>query len=131
MKHIPRSSNSTAQPPPKDARLPVRDMAHALSVAGGSQQLADKLFLAFLRELPQQLETMRRQAADNDREALWDTAHRMHGSTALCGVPALNRVVSELEHAIKSATPGEIDQALRQVASEVDRLQRSQPACTE
>ncbi|GEM_PF-2442157 len=115
------------EPQPRgESSLPLRDIEHALSVAGGSSRLADKIFFALQQELPKQLDCMRRQAAENSRDELWNLAHQMHGSTAMCGVPALNQAVEKLVHAARSARPEEIEQRLEQVAAEISRLQCSQ-----
>ncbi len=127
MKNIPLTSSVMEQQSHRASSLPVRDMEHALNVAGGSKRLADKIFFELQQELPKQLDSMRQQAAENNRDALWNIAHRMHGSTALCGVPALNQAVEKLEHAIKGARAEEIDRELEQVAAEINRLRRSQP----
>ncbi len=126
MKKIPYSFDIMEPQPQRELSLPLRDIEHALSVAGGSRRLADKLFFALQQELPKQLDSMRRQAAEHGWDELWNLAHRMHGSTALCGVPALNQAVEKLEHAARSKRPEEIDRRLEQVAAEISRLQRSQ-----
>jgi len=107
------------------ATLPRRDYKHALSVSGGSEALADKMFSALQKELPKQLTSMQKLAADGDYDALWNIAHRMHGSTAICGVPALNQAVAMLEKTIKSGTNEEKQLCLKQVAHEINRLLNS------
>ena len=102
--------------------LTIRNIEHALSVAGGSKTLADKMFSALQIELPQQLDAMQKQAADNNWDELWNITHRIHGSTAICGVPALNQAVADLEQAIKTGTAEEKHHNLKQVANEIDRV---------
>jgi len=105
--------------------LSIRDLEHALSVAGGSRALVDKMFVALQKELPQQLDSMQQQAAESNWGELWHMAHRMHGSTAVCGVPALNQAVAKLEQAISSGTLAEKCYQLEQVAYEIDRVLHS------
>jgi two-component system sensor histidine kinase BarA len=102
--------------------LPIRDHEHALSVAGGSKALADKMFSALQKELPNQLYSMQKQAIEGNYDELWNIAHRMHGSTAICGVPALNQAVETLEKTIKKGTDEEKHYHLKQVANEISRV---------
>ncbi len=111
--------------------LPVRDTAHALAVAGGSKKLADKLFFELKQELPKQLTVMQQYATANNWDELWHIAHRIHGSTAICGVPALNQAVEKLEYAAKTEAVEERDHALKQVACEISRLLLHQELQTE
>ncbi len=102
--------------------LSIRDIEHALSVTGGSRALADKIFSALQKELPKQLDSMQKHAAECNWDELWNIAHRMHGSTAVCGVPALNQAVEKLEHTIRTGTSEEKHHSLEQVAYEIDRI---------
>jgi len=118
------SANTHNKEPKKQDKtaLPIRDHEHALSVAGGSKALADKMFSALQKELPKQLDSMQKQATEGDDDKLWNIAHRMHGSTAICGVPALNQAVATLEQTIKKGTDEEKYYHLKQVANEIDRV---------
>jgi len=81
--------------------LPILDIPHAIEQAGGNPDLAKELFTMLLKELPD-LKTRLNQAFSNgDQQGLWDHAHKIYGSTAYCGVPALNKAARELEEAIK------------------------------
>jgi len=111
-----------------DNNLPIRDIAHALAVAGGSKKLADKIFFELKQELPKQLTAMQQHATASNWDELWHIAHRIHGSTAICGVPALNQAVEKLEHAVKTETTEERHHNLKQVACEIDRLLQHQEA---
>ena len=102
--------------------LPIRDTAHALAVAGGSKKLADKIFFELTQMLPKQLTVMQQHAAASNWDELWHVAHRIHGATAICGVPALNQAMEKLEHAVKIEMAEEKHHNLKQVACEIDRL---------
>lgn len=108
------------------AILPARDSAQAVRIAGGAAELAEHMFMQLLEELPRQFELMQRQAMEKDWEGLWNTAHRMHGATAVCGVPALDRAVALLENEIKAKSPERIQARLAQAGAEMERLLRHQ-----
>ncbi len=106
--------------------LPIRDHAHALCVAGNSKALADKMFFALKEELPKQLSSMQKLITEGDFDELWNIAHRVHGSTSICGVPALNQAVATLEKTIKNGTNEEKQQHLEGVANEINRILHSE-----
>ena len=116
------SVNANNSHPENEIILPVYDHEHALSVAGGSNDLADKMLSAVKCELPKQLDYMQKQAAAGNYDELWNIAHRMHGSTAICGVPALNQAVALLEQAIKEGSNEEKHHHLERVTNEIQRV---------
>jgi len=79
----------------------VVDYTEAIDKAGGNTELAKELFGMLLQELPalrDQLELAIKQA---DLPAIRDHSHKIHGSTAYCGVPQLRAAASEMEIAVK------------------------------
>jgi HPt (histidine-containing phosphotransfer) domain-containing protein len=88
----------------KTTMLPMLDIPHAIEQAGGNPDLAKELFTMLLKELPDQKHKLNQALNDGDEQGLWDNAHKIYGSTAYCGVPALQRAAKELEEAIKAKT---------------------------
>ena len=78
------------------------DIPHAIEQAGGNPELAKELFTMLLKELPDLQHKLNQAFNNGDEQGLWDQAHKIYGSTAYCGVPALNKAAKELEEAIKS-----------------------------
>ena len=123
----PISSISVSKKADKDSlALPIRDLAKALHITGGADDLAENMFTELLKQLPQQFELMQQQAVENDWEGLWNTAHRMHGAAAVCGVPALGHAVALLESKAKTGQPEEIQVYLAQAGAEIERLLNTQ-----
>jgi two-component system sensor histidine kinase BarA len=83
------------------AMLPILDIPRAIEQAGGNPDLAKELFTMLLKELPDLKTRLNQAFNDGDQQSLWDHAHKIYGSTAYCGVPALNKAAKELEEAIK------------------------------
>lgn len=79
----------------------VLDRKQAVQKAGGDPQLAKGLFDILLKELPDQLEKLNTAYAKGSLGSLWEHAHKIHGSTAYCGVPTLQQAVASLESALK------------------------------
>ena len=102
--------------------LPMRDRELALSITGGDDRLADRMFGLLLRQLPEDLQRLDQWCREEDWEALRTGAHKLHGSTMYCGVPALNRTVHNLELASRSRDTKMIERALEVLHREVDRL---------
>ena len=78
------------------------DYGEALEKAGGNADLAKELFSMLLQELPKLREQLQTAIVQTDIQAAWDHAHKIYGSTAYCGVPALRLAAQEMEAAVKS-----------------------------
>ena len=106
------------------------DIPHAIEQAGGNPELARELFTMLLQELPV-LKNKLNQAYNNaDNESLWNLAHKIHGSTAYCGVPLLEQATRDLENAIKAQT-SEIADKMQSVNKAIDDLLAGGPAMLE
>ena len=94
----------------------------ALEQAGDDPALASDLMQMLLAELPDLLDKLRQALADNDHKALWDHAHKIHGSTAYCGVPALKAAAHDMEHLIKQEQVADFFAGVERIGGEIDRL---------
>ena len=99
-----------------------RDIQAALRIVGGRSALMEKLFSRFLAELPEQMESIRKYRKLRDWPALTKVVHRLHGATAICGVPTMNSLVEALEYAAHSEQENEIARLLNEVEREVQSL---------
>lgn len=116
------SLTSPSSKKPDMSELPVRDLEQALRVAGGNADLAEEMFQQLCRELPLELTSIQEQAAARDWSGLLKTVHRLRGSTAVCGVPALNDVVGRLEQSARAKSPPETRTLLKLLDQEIARL---------
>ncbi len=105
---------------------PVRDRAQALRIAGGSDSIASKLFEDLCAELPKTLATMRDHLAQEDWEKMWQVSHRLHGATAVCGVPALYHALGDLQPAITLEDEATVSSVFCRVEEEAQRLLASE-----
>jgi two-component system sensor histidine kinase BarA len=106
----------------ESVKRPVRDRHKLLLATGGDHQLAEQLFSAFCDELPKDISSIRQLFAASRWEDLRETVHRLHGSTSICGVPALNAVIKELEDNCGKRDAQQTDQLLKRLESEADTL---------
>ena len=97
------------------------DIPYAIEQAGGNPDLAKELFTMLLKDLPDQKRKLNESFKQSDPQALWDHAHKIHGSTAYCGVPALNQAARQLEDAIKTKSD-DIADKIREVNKAIDEL---------
>lgn len=105
--------------------LPARDKSEALRSTGGNELLAADLLATFVKDLPLQLQEIQCLHAKGDWKELREAAHRVHGSTAYCGIPALKRAVQQLEQATQhTVDPLHIGACVDTVGHEVRRLLR-------
>lgn len=100
----------------------VVDIALAMEQAAGNEQLAKELFQMLLAELPVLLEKLTSAIHALDTQAIWDHAHKIYGSTAYCGVPALRAVAQKLESDIKSQDMAAVKEQTGILATEIQRL---------
>jgi two-component system sensor histidine kinase BarA len=80
----------------------VVDYAEAIDKAGGNTELAKELFGMLLQELPSLRDQLQAAMEQENLQAIWDHAHKIHGSTAYCGVPVLRQAAGAMETAIKT-----------------------------
>jgi two-component system sensor histidine kinase BarA len=104
------------------ANQPVRDELQALRIAGGSKGVAEKLFADLCKELPRAVEEMLVSMDSRDWSELWQQAHRLHGASAVCGVPALKHALGELQPVLALEDEAAAEVLLRRVAEEAERV---------
>lgn len=100
----------------------IFDREFALEQAGGSPELAHELFSMLLKELPDLLAKLKQAHSQMNYEAMWDHAHKIRGSTAYCGVPALATAATALEQQIKQRDESHLAAGVEGVCVEVERL---------
>lgn len=100
----------------------ILDTAFALEKAGGDEGLAKELFSMLLGELPELHKKLQIAIEAKDMQAMWDHAHKLYGSTAYCGVPALRDTVQALESAIKQQDFDRINSEFQITSNEIGRL---------
>ena len=100
----------------------VIDIELAMEQAAGNEQLAKELFQMLLTELPGLLEKLQSAVAALDNQSIWDHAHKIYGSTAYCGVPALRAVAQQLESDIKTQDMDAVKAQTGLLSTEIQRL---------
>jgi two-component system sensor histidine kinase BarA len=106
--------------------LPVRDMEKLLAITGGDQQLADEMFRQLCLELPQQMRTIKNYIDKPDWFNLKEIAHKIHGSTSSCGVPALDLMIQKFEHVCRSGDLDLLKDNYILLEQEVERLLKNE-----
>ena len=109
----------------------IIDIDLALEQAAGNEQLAKELFQMLLAELPVTFASLKTAVADQDKQAIRDHVHKIYGSTAYCGVPALRNVAQQLESFIKADDLDAVTSQTKLLALEIDRLTELGPALLE
>jgi two-component system sensor histidine kinase BarA len=88
---------------------PLIDMELGKKLAGGKEGLAFDMLTMLLASLPDELTIMTEAYEKKDWQALQAYAHKLHGATCYCGVPALKSKVKALEIVLKQQNYQEID----------------------
>ncbi|WP_338741277.1 response regulator [Pseudomonas sp. KK18] len=105
-------------------QLPVLDHEEGLRLAAGKADLAADMLAMLLASLEADREAIRVARDANDRNALIERVHRLHGATRYCGVPQLRAACQRAETLLKQddakAMPAldELDMAIARLASE-------------
>lgn len=106
----------------------IFDKQQALEQAGGDPALAKDLLGMLFSELPDLLAQLRQAHQERDFKAMWDHAHKIHGSTAYCGVPALKADAQALETLIKEKDETVLPTGIDRVAGQIDSLVQNRDA---
>ncbi len=100
----------------------IFDPRQALEQAGGNAELARDLFAMLLADLPALRDQAKAALDSGDRQALWDHVHKIHGSTAYCGVPELREAAHAMEQAIKGGDGIDLAEPFAALERAIDRL---------
>ncbi len=110
------SERPTETTPPHAApQQKVLDEEEGLRLAAGKADLAADMLAMLLASLEGDRETIRQARDSDDRGALIERVHRLHGATRYCGVPQLRAVCQRTETLLKQADP-----AYREALDELD-----------
>ena len=82
--------------------MDIFDEKIALEKVDGNPELMRELFAMMISELPNSIAELENALQGNDKDAKWNIAHKLTGSTAYCGVPALQASSRALEQSIKN-----------------------------
>ncbi len=114
IKQIPQHASLPEAPTPSETLMNdiIRDIEQAVNIAGGNQELAQKLFEQFCSELPQQSESIKRSAITGNWDELGESAHSLCGAASICAAESLKNITKELENAAKNRSENNIDELI-------------------
>ncbi len=115
---------------PPDDRL-ILDKNQALEQAGGNETLARELFAMLLEELPVLQAQLAQALESGEQEAQWNPAHKLYGSTAYCGVPALREAARAMEECIKQQDETQLQSCFARLCAEISQLLEQGPQLAE
>jgi|GEM_PF-3214114 len=82
--------------------MDIFDEKLALEKVGGNRELMLELYGMMIGDLPKSIAELGSALHNGDKAAWWNIAHRLAGSTAYSGVPALQASSKALENSIKN-----------------------------
>ncbi len=95
----------------------IYDAVLATRLVGGNSALACTLFTKLLQELPNQAQQINQAFENRELDAAYHLAHKVNGSAAYCGVPALKQAACHLESALHK----EDDETMRNALDEFNK----------
>ena len=117
-----KTTNSHASDSITDIKNKLRDQDTALSAAGGNIELAEKLFGEFLKDIEAASHSISINVSSQDWSSLYDTVHRLHGASSICGTMRLKVSLYNLETALLEKSYQEIEPLLERVTDEMNAL---------
>lgn len=91
---------------PQLGQLSVLDPEEGLRLAAGKADLAADMLAMLLASLAADRQAIRQARDNDDRTALLERVHRLHGATRYCGVPQLRAACQTSETLLKQNDPG-------------------------
>ena len=88
----------------------------------GDEALAHEIVEVFIKEVPGQINTLKRAAGDGDVELIQRTAHTIKGAAANVGAAALHEASRRLEVAASAAEWDAVESLLQRLESEYGEL---------
>src|SRR5690606_31331709 len=101
--------------------LAVLDPDEGLRLAAGKADLAQEMLDMLLASLAADRQAIRQARGNQDRTALIERVHRLHGATRYCGVPQLRDACQSSEALLKQNDP-EAAAALDRLDAAIERL---------
>ncbi|MCQ4256818.1 response regulator [Stutzerimonas stutzeri] len=102
--------------------LKVLDSEEGLRLAAGKADLAADMLSMLLASLEDDRQVIRAARQTNDRQAMIDRIHRLHGATRYCGVPQLRAACERSETLLKQNHPSSA-QALDDLDEAIESLE--------
>ena len=75
----------------------VSDLAYLSEIMGGKKDLIKEIMDVFLKQIPEELQSMNEAIAKTDYAIIKNIAHTMKSSVSIMGVSALTPVLQEME----------------------------------
>ena len=116
-KQLEQAPDSAAQ----HLLLPVIDRQEGRTLSNGKESLASELLKLLFESLPSDRLFLQQARERNDRNAMLERIHRMHGAAQYCGVPQLRAICKHCETLIKNNV-ALIDPALDELDAAIERL---------
>ncbi|WXL24352.1 response regulator [Ectopseudomonas mendocina] len=119
-----RHGEEQAPTAPPSGVLKVVDPEEGLRLAAGKADLAEEMMGMLLSGLENDRQAIRQAHESNDRNALIERVHRLHGATRYCGVPQLRAACQRSETLLKQNDPA-AKQALEDLDDAILNLART------
>ncbi len=100
------------------------DIEEGARLAGGRSDSAKEMMGLLVKELPQDIENMKKAASAKDTKQLYDIVHRVYGALCYCGTPRLRGLFKQLETTLLNEDFSNLDDHIQQIRQEAERVIR-------
>lgn len=95
----------------------------SLRLVQGKTDLALDMFTTLVNSLDKTLVEINQSRQQNDREALHDAVHKLHGGCCYCGVPSLKAITSSLDDQLQQRNEHNLEANLNVLIERIQELQ--------
>lgn len=99
---------------------PTFDWSECLRLNANKDELANEILVLFKNELPEYKIKLRKAAANNDKDELKSSVHKLHGACCYTGVPRLRALAELLELQVNDKTLDELKPLINDIDHEID-----------
>lgn len=102
--------------------LQTFNLQAALSSMGNNPVLVEQMMTKFLTELPNQIQTLKSELANDNAEQAADIIHNIHGSAAYCGTTLLKSCAKVLEESLRNDLTNDISPEIEKFFDQANHL---------
>jgi two-component system sensor histidine kinase BarA len=103
-------------------QLPIIDWEEGTRLAGHKKELARDILNMLVRDLPNEMRTMRQLHEEKNFAELVKSVHKLHGAVCYTGTPRLKTLLAALETQLKTNIMDGSSSLLQQLDTEVSYL---------
>lgn len=108
--------------------LPMIDWDQALKLAGNKPELAEEMLQLVIRDIANELLTLKMLQKEQNHHEIIQKAHKLHGALCYTGLPRIKSIIKRLETDLKNNIMDSSPVLIDQLEFEYNQLLKQHPA---